>query len=67
MSYDRKNKQTEITTLYMNDLTSQTFKGINNPFKGRCLGFISKLIYFLPEPQPEQEMLGILFKLINSN
>ena len=65
MSYDRTSKQTE--TLYMDDLTSQTFKGINNPFKGRCLGFISKLIYYLPEPQPEQEMLGILFKLINSN
>ena len=65
MGYDRTNKQTE--TLYMDDLTSQTFKEIKNPFEGRCLGFISKLIYFLPEPQPEQEMLGILFKLINSN
>ena len=37
MSYDRTSKQTEITTLYIDDLTSQTFIEINNPFKVNLL------------------------------
>ena len=36
MSYDRTSKQTEITTL-IDDLTSQTFIEINNPFKVNLL------------------------------